>query len=327
MNSKDDFVDESLAGIVQAHQDFYQICETDTRGVIHHGNENRRVSIITGGGYGHLPLFLGYVGDGLCDGIAVGNVFTSPSCETIQNVARAVKNDEGVLFLFGNYFGDTMNFEMASELLELEGIKTETVKGADDLASAPVDKKEERRGIAGIMFAYKIAGAIADQGASLAEVAHIAKKATDRISSFGVSFSSCMLPGEERPIFEIGKTEIEIGMGIHGEPGIKRGEMKTSQDIAEKLTMAVLEDAEVKSGDRIAILVNGLGSTSREELYVLYNDVKKILDAQGVTVVKPYVGEYTTSLEMAGVSISVIKLDEELEELLQQEAYSPMMML
>lgn len=327
MNGKEKFVEESLAGIVQAYPDFYELCDSDCRGVIHRGNENRRVSIVTGGGYGHLPLFLGYVGDGLCDGIAVGNVFTSPSSETIKNVAMSLRNQEGVLFLFGNYFGDSMNFEMASELLELEGITSAIVKGADDIASAPADRKRERRGIAGIVFAYKIAGAAADRGLPLAEVERIAGKAAERISSFGVSFSSCTLPGEEKPIFEIDSADMEVGMGIHGEPGIRRMPLKSARELAEELVPAVLEDAEAQKGDRIAVLVNGLGSTSREELYLLYHEMKKMLDIREIVPVKVYVGEYAASMEMAGLSVSVIRLDDELEALLGQEAYSPMVQL
>lgn len=323
MNQNNNFVDESLEGIYEAYPDFYQKGNGDTRALIHHCKQESKVSIITGGGYGHLPVFLGYVGDGLCDGVAVGNVFTSPSCETIQNVTNSVENGSGVLYLFGNYFGDSMNFEMASEFAQLNGIKTAIVKVSDDIASAPRERYQERRGIAGIVYAYKIAGALAENGANLEEVEQIAKKTVKNTSSFGVAFSSCTLPGADKPIFEIDEDDMEIGMGIHGEPGIKRGKMLSSEEIAMELTTKVLEDLSVMEGDRISVLINGLGMTSREELYILYRDVASILKEKKISVVKALVGEYATSMEMAGVSLSILKLDEEIETLLLQHSYTP----
>lgn len=323
MNQNNNFVDESLEGIYEAYPDFYQKGNGDTRALIHHCKQESKVSIITGGGYGHLPVFLGYVGDGLCDGVAVGNVFTSPSCETIQNVTNSVENGSGVLYLFGNYFGDSMNFEMTSEFAQLNGIKTAIVKVSDDIASAPRERYQERRGIAGIVYAYKIAGALAENGANLEEVEQIAKKTVENTSSFGVAFSSCTLPGADKPIFEIDEDDMEIGMGIHGEPGIKRGKMLSSEEIAMELTTKVLEDLSVMEGDRISVLINGLGMTSREELYILYRDVASILKEKKISVVKALVGEYATSMEMAGVSLSILKLDEEIETLLLQHSYTP----
>ena len=323
MNQNNNFFDESLEGIYEAYPDFYQKGNGDTRALIHHCKQESKVSIITGGGYGHLPVFLGYVGDGLCDGVAVGNVFTSPSCETIQNVTNSVENGSGVLYLFGNYFGDSMNFEMASEFAQLNGIKTAIVKVSDDIASAPRERYQERRGIAGIVYAYKIAGALAENGANLEEVEQIAKKTVENTSSFGVAFSSCTLPGADKPIFEIDEDDMEIGMGIHGEPGIKRGKMLSSEEIAMELTTKVLEDLSVMEGDRISVLINGLGMTSREELYILYRDVASILKEKKISVVKALVGEYATSMEMAGVSLSILKLDEEIETLLLQHSYTP----
>lgn len=322
MNADESFVDESLEGIYLAYPGFYEKGMGDGRALVHPGKEGR-VSIVTGGGYGHLPVFLGYVGDGLCDGAAVGNVFTSPSCEAILNATRAVPHERGVLYLFGNYFGDTMNFEMAQELAELEGIRTEIVKVSDDLASAPREEYERRRGIAGICYAYKTAGACAKNGGSLEEVVRIAQKTVDATASFGAAFSSCTLPGADGPIFEIASDEMEIGMGIHGEPGKKRVKMMSSAELAKELTEAVLRDLSVKKGQRVSVLVNGLGMTSREELFIFYKDVAKILEDAGVVVVKTMVGEYATSLEMAGLSLSMLKLDEELETLLLQPEYTP----
>lgn len=323
MNEREQFVDDSLSGILAAYPEFYETANDDLRAIVHSTKDKNKVHIITGGGYGHLPVFLGYVGDGLCDGAAVGNVFTSPSCETIMNVTHAMNNEKGVLYLFGNYFGDSMNFDMASEFMEMEGIHTAIVKSSDDMASAPREQYTERRGIAGIFFCYKIAGACADTGASLEEVRMAAEKAAANTASFGVAFSSCTLPEMDAPIFELAEDEIEIGMGIHGEPGIHRGKMITSRELAQTLCQPILKDLSLAGGDRIAVLVNGLGSTSREELYILYNDIHKIMAEQEIIIVKPFIGEYVTSLEMAGLSVSILKLDSSLEELLQKPAYTP----
>jgi phosphoenolpyruvate---glycerone phosphotransferase subunit DhaK len=323
MNGTDLFVDESLSGILAAYRGFYEIGGEDLRAVIH-SSANDNVIIVTGGGYGHLPLFLGYVGDGLCDGVAVGNVFTSPSCKTILNVTYALKPSKGVLYLFGNYFGDTMNFEMACEDLELKGIPSQIVKMSDDAASAPRDMFEERRGIAGILFAYKIAGACAQQGKSLEEVVRITRKTVANTATFGVAFSSCMIPGQDRPIFEMDELDMEIGMGIHGEPGIRRGKMQESACIAQELCHAVTNDLSLKETDRVAVLVNGLGATSREELYIFYRDIERILVKKGLETAKVFVGEYATSMEMSGLSLSLIRLDDELEYYLKEPAYSPL---
>lgn len=323
MNNSDDFVDESLGGILKAFPDFYHMGNEDIRAIVHIGNKERKVKIITGGGFGHLPVFLGYVGDGLCDGVAVGNVFTSPSCETIQNATKALENKDGILYLFGNYFGDSMNFDMASEFAEMEGVKTAIVKVSDDIASAPRDKYTERRGIAGIVFAYKIAGACADNGSTLEEVKRIAEKTVANTATFGVAFSSCTLPGADGPIFKLSEADMEIGMGIHGEPGVRCGKMRSSKEIAEELCPAIIKDLTIEKGTRVAVLINGLGMTSHEELFIFYNDVAAILEEKDITVVKTLIGEYATSLEMAGLSVSLVRLDDETEPLLLQQAYTP----
>lgn len=322
MNNSDDFVDESLEGIYTAYASFYQKGNGNARALVHPGKRDK-VSIVTGGGYGHIPVFLGYVGDGLCDGAAVGNVFTSPSCEAILDATRAVYNEKGVLYLFGNYFGDSMNFEMAVEMAGMEGIRAEIVKMSDDMASAPRSEYEKRRGIAGICYAYKLAGACAQNGGNLEEVKRIAQKAVDNTSSYGVAFSSCTLPGAEHSIFEIDGNDMEIGMGIHGEPGVKRVRMMSSRDLAKELAYAILEDLSVKEGERVSVLVNGLGMTSREELFIFYKDTAEILAEKNIAIVKALVGEYATSLEMAGLSLSILRLDEETEPLLMQEEYTP----
>ncbi len=324
MNDSESFVEESLKGIVRAYPDFYRFCREDSRGILYGGNTDRRVKIITGGGYGHLPLFLGYVGKALCDGIAVGNVFTSPSSETIVNVAKELGTDQ-ILFLFGNYFGDSMNFEMAAEMLEMDGIASRIVKGSDDLASS--DTVHERRGIAGILFAYKIAGAAADLGYDLDKVAEITNKAVNNMTSLGVAFSSCRLPGADKPIFDLEEDEMEIGMGIHGEPGIYRSRMMKSRELAVRLAEECIRDLKIGAGEKTAVLVNGLGSTSREELFILFHEMSDVFAGHGVRIEKAYVGEYVTSMEMAGCSLSILRLDEELEALLRVSAYSPFVSL
>lgn len=323
MNYPEQFVTESLEGIAKAHKDALHLLD-DKRGIARVQKKNEKVAIVTGGGYGHLPLFLGYVGQGLCDGCAVGNVFTSPSSSAVIDVTRAVDAGKGVLYLIGNYMGDTMNFEMAGDMVgAVDDIETVLIRGADDIASAPKEQADERRGVAGIVYVYKIAGAAAERGLSLDEVAAVTRKACSRVSTYGVGFSPCQLPEAEAPIFQLEENQIELGIGIHGEKGQRRCSMMSAKELAEFMTIPVLEDAEITEGDRVAVLVNGLGATSREELYILYNEVEKILSDRKVCVAKSLVGEYVTSLEMAGASISVMKLDEELESLLNDPADTP----
>lgn len=324
MNDPGVFVDESLQGIIAAHGDQLRFAEEENRAVIRkEAPIEGKVAIVTGGGYGHLPTFLGFVGKGFCDAVAVGNVFTSPSCDAIVSAAKEANGGKGVLFLFGNYMGDTMNFEMASEMLDFEDIPCRILKGSDDVASAAREEWEERRGVAGIFFAYKIAGAMADTGASLEEVYEETRRACERIATMGVAFSSCQLPGAAAPIFEIGDDEMEIGMGIHGEPGVERGKMGTAKEIAQILTDKVMEDLSLSEGTEVALLVNGLGATSKEELYLLYNDVKKLMDEKGIIVKRVFVEEFARSMEMQGASLTAFKLDEKLERLLNMPASTP----
>jgi dihydroxyacetone kinase-like protein len=322
MNNPDDFVDESLEGIYAAYPDFYTKGNGDSHALIHQAKGDK-VKIVTGGGYGHLPVFLGYVGDGLCDGVAVGSVFTSPSAESILNTTKALNPKKGVLYLFGNYFGDTMNFETAVESMEAEGVTALIRKVSDDIASAPRENYTERRGIAGIFYAYKIAGACAASGASLNEIAAVCDRVAVNTATFGVAFSSCTLPGLDKPVFELPEEDMEIGMGIHGEPGIRRGKMVSARTLAEELSQSLFADLKIKQGERVSVLVNGLGATSREELYILYGNLSSILKNAGVNVVKSFVGEFATSLEMAGLSITILKMDNELEKYLLAPAYTP----
>ena len=325
INAPDSFVDEALEGIVMAHEDKVMLYPADSRVVMRARRDlqGNKVGIVTGGGFGHLPVFLGYVGKGLADSCAVGNVFSSPSSMQIFHAMQAADSGKGVLQLFGCYQGDKMNFQMARMMAEREGIPCETVIVSDDIAAAPLEQRQMRRGIAGIMFAYKIAGACAETGADLKTVAAAAKKAADATRTFGVSLSSCTIPAVGRPNFSINEGKMEIGMGIHGEPGLEESDILTADETAELLFRRILEDNPCPKGSSIAVLVNGLGATPLEELYILYRRVAQLCAEYGIRVHRAYVGEFATSLEMAGASISVMKLDEELISLLDAPCDSP----
>jgi dihydroxyacetone kinase-like protein len=275
-----------------------------------------KVGIVTGGGSGHLPVFTGYVGEGLLDACAIGDVFASPSAEQMADALRAANHGAGVLRLYGNYGGDVMNFDMAGEMVEFEDIECTTVLLADDVASAPPAEAEKRRGVAGMVYAFKIAGAAADEGRDLAGVTAVAQKAADACRSIGAALSPCTVPQAGKPTFEIADDEMEMGMGIHGEPGVWRGKLRTADEIAGEMMDRLLADMPLAAGDRVSVMVNSLGATPPEELYILYRIVKARLESAGATIVMPLVGRYATSMEMAGVSFTLCKLDEELETLL-----------
>ncbi|MEI6503229.1 MAG: dihydroxyacetone kinase subunit DhaK, partial [Armatimonadota bacterium] len=278
------------------------------------------------GGSGHIPVFLGYVGPGLCDGVSIGNVFSSPSVEAMLEVTKAIDGGAGVLYLYGNYGGDIMNFDMAAELCEIEDIRVASVRMRDDVVSAPVEEKLKRRAVAGLFFGYKIAGARAEEGATLDEVVATAEKAAENTRSMGVALSPCIIPAVGKPNFTLAEDEMELGMGIHGERGLDRSKLMTADEVATIITERVLEDLPFASGDEVAVLVNGLGATPPEELYLLYRRAHQILMDRGITIHKAFVGEYATSMEMAGASISLLKLDDELKRCLDAPAYSPFLL-
>jgi len=324
MNDPVHFVDEMLEGIMAAHPDRLSYTANDIRCVIKAGSKkNGKVGIATGGGSGHLPLFLGYVGDGLLDGCAVGGVFQSPSSEQMLHVTKAIDSGAGVLYIYGNYGGDIMNFDMAAEMADLEEIKVEQVVAGEDVASAPKGEENKRRGVAGIFYVYKIAGAMANEMASLAEVKRVAEKAAANVRTMGVALTPCIVPEAGRPSFMLEENEMEIGMGIHGEPGIHRGPLQKADEIIEEILPRILNDLPFKIGDEVSVLVNGLGATPKEELYILYRKVDQFLKQEGITVFNTYIGEFATSMEMAGASVSILKLDEELKRLLSKPAVSP----
>lgn len=323
INEPEAFVDEMLEGILTAHPDQLK-ATADPRAIVRaDAPVAGKVAILTGGGSGHLPVFLGYVGVGLADGVSVGNVFSSPSAETMYEATLAVHGGKGCLYLYGNYSGDVMNFDVAAEMADMDGIRVETVLVSDDVASAPRSEWTRRRGVAGLVYAYKIAGAAAEGGADLDEVVRLTRLAVENTCSMGVALSPCTVPMAGVPTFSIGADEMEIGMGIHGEAGVHRGPLESADEIADRLTRAVLDDIPIRGGDRVAMLVNGLGATPPEELYILYRRVRQILDAEGVVVYRSLVGEYATSLEMAGASLSLLRLTDELVPLLDAPAKSP----
>ncbi|HEY4965350.1 MAG TPA: dihydroxyacetone kinase subunit DhaK [Puia sp.] len=324
MNAPQHFVDEMLMGILAAHPHQLKSVANDLRCIVRAGaGKKNKVGITTGGGSGHLPLFLGYVGDGLLDGCAVGGVFQSPSADQMLEVTRAVNQGAGVLYIYGNYGGDIMNFDMAAEMAAIDDIRVEKVVAGEDVASAPRGEESKRRGVAGIFYVYKTAGAMADEGAALDEVKRVAEKACAHVRSMGVALTPCILPEVGKALFTLGENEMEIGMGIHGEPGIRRGALQSADDIVQQMAEQILPDLPYEKGDEVSVLLNGLGATPREELYIMTRKLHELLKEKKIKIFNTYVGEFATSMEMAGASISLLKLDDELKRLISKPANSP----
>ena len=310
-------VDEMLAGILAAHPRHLRAVEGSPRSIVaNHGPRAGKVGLVIGGGSGHEPTFLGFVGKGLADAAAIGNVFASPPPDPIIECAKAVDGGAGVLFMYGNYAGDVMNFDMAAEMLAMDDIEVRTVLTTDDIASAPVDQKERRRGVAGNVFIFKAAGAACDLMYSFDDVERVARWANERTYTMGVALSPCSLPQTRKPNFEIGADEMEIGMGIHGEPGVARGPMRSADEVTSELVGKILDEMKPARGDRVAVLVNSLGSTPLMELYIMMRKLKSMLDDAGLVIHLSLVGNYCTSLEMAGASITLMHLDDELQRLI-----------
>lgn len=327
INAPENFIPEMLEGIYAAHPDDLTYAADDVHCLVSRRKHPGKVGIATGGGSGHLPLFLGYVGDGVLDGCAIGDVFQSPSAEQMLAVTKEIDSGAGVLYIYGNYNGDIFNFDMAAEMADMEeDIRVESVVAGEDVASAaPASANEpnKRRGVAGIFFVYKCAGAAAAEMNTLDEVKRVALKACDNVRTMGVALTSCTVPRLGHPSFEINDDEMEIGMGIHGEPGIRRGKLRPADEIVDEMLEPIIKDMDCKKGDDVAVLINGLGATPLEEQYVMFRRVKQVLDQRGITVFRTYVGEYATSMEMAGASISLLRLDEELKKYLSAPANTP----
>ena len=325
INHPDNVVEEMIDGYVKAHPTYIKkLPENDRSLVSVRETIEGKVGILIGGGSGHEPAFMGYVGDGMADGVAVGNIFASPPPAPIIEVTKAIDQGAGVVYLYGNYAGDVMNFGMAAELADLEGIKVEMVLATDDVASAPIEEKNKRRGIAGEFFVYKAAGAAADRGYKLEDVARIARKTNEQTRTMGVGLSPCSLPQTGEPSFEIGENEMEIGLGHHGEPGIEKGPLEQADLVADRLLNEIFNDMPINQGDQVAVLVNGLGSTPQMELYIIFRRVEQVLREKGIVIHRSYVGDYITSLEMGGCSITLTKLDEELIDMIDHPVDCPM---
>lgn len=322
INDPSAYVDEMLDGLVAAQP---SLRRDGTAGRVVRravGMRPGKVGIASGGGSGHLPLFTGYVGPGLLDTCAIGNVFEGPNAASCMDAIRLADGGRGVLRLYGNYGGDRMNFDMAGEMLEDEGVETTTVLGTDDIASGTPEDIGRRRGVAGIVYAYKAAGASAEAGADLKEVTRVATKAVAATRTIGVALAPCRLPAAREPSFTLGDDEIEMGMGIHGEPGIWRDKLKPADAIADEMVDRLLADLPPSDG-RVSVLVNGLGATPLEELFILYRRVSQRLGSLGLAIHRPLVGNFVTSMEMAGASISLFHLDDELAALLGAPAECP----
>lgn len=321
INTPENVVEEMLQGMVAAHPQYLK--RVEGADVIVRAEKGDKVALVSGGGSGHEPSHGGYVGKGMLDGAVAGAVFTSPTPDQVYEAVKAVDSGKGVLLVIKNYTGDVMNFEMAAEMAQADGIQVDKVIVADDVAVENSTYTIGRRGIAGTVFVHKIAGAKAEAGGSLEEVKAVAEKVIANVRSMGMALSPCTVPAAGKPSFELGENEVEIGMGIHGEPGTHREEIKSADETTLHLVDKILAEGLIKEGDEVAVLVNGLGATPLMELYIANRKVAEILAAKGIKTVKTFVGNYMTSLEMAGYSVSILKLDAETKELLLAPANTP----
>ncbi|MQA25399.1 MAG: DAK2 domain-containing protein [Micromonosporaceae bacterium] len=317
------FKDDMVDGFVSAYCRYVEQVPNASGVMRRGGPRDGKVSVIVGGGSGHYPAFCGVVGPGFADGAVIGDIFTSPSAEQAYQVGRALDSGAGVLFSYGNYAGDVMNFGLAEQRLRADGIDCRTVLVTDDIASAPVDTVEKRRGIAGDFSVFKIMGAAAERGDPIDEVERLGRRANDVTRTLGVAFAGCTFPGRTEPLFTVDPTQMELGLGIHGEPGVRTTGRLSASELAAELVDALLEERPPGADGRAAVILNGLGSTKYEELFVVWKDVLPRLDAAGVVVVSPEVGELVTSLDMAGCSLTLTWLDNDLADLWNAPADTP----
>jgi dihydroxyacetone kinase-like protein len=322
INQPDNVVDEALAGMARAHADLIRV-ESPNIVVRKDAPRQGKVGVISGGGSGHEPMHGGFVGRGMLDAACPGAVFTSPVPDQMLAATQAVNGGVGVLHIVKNYTGDIMNFELAAELARAEGIDVEAVVIADDVAVKDSLYTAGRRGVGGTVLAEKIVGAAAEEGADLATVKALCEKVQNNVRSMGMALTSCTVPAAGKPTFDIGDDEMEIGIGIHGEPGRERRKLASADEITEALAMPVLDDLPFQSGDRVLAFVNGMGGTPLLELYVVYRKLAEILDGRGVTIARSLVGNYITSLEMAGCSITLLKFDDDLIRLWDAPVNTP----
>lgn len=324
VNNPDYIVEDMVKGFLKAHDDLIVKNEKNDR-VVQYKNApvEGKVGLVTGGGSGHEPAFLGYVGENMMDAVAVGEVFSSPSAQAFYDAFMAADSGKGVACLFGNYAGDNMSVKMAIRKAKKQGVTVKYVTATDDVASSPKETKEKRHGIAGGVFMWKVGGAKAAKGADLDEVIATAQKAVDNTRSICVGLSPCAIPAVGHPNFDIKEGDMEFGIGHHGEPGINVQKLKPAKEIANDMAKAVIDDLEPADGDEVAVLLSGLGATPIMELYVLYDEIEAYLKEQGLSIYKVLIGDYVTSLDMNGAALTVMKLDEELKELLDYDAKAP----
>jgi dihydroxyacetone kinase-like protein len=322
INAPENIVAELLDGIVLAHPERLRKLE-GYNVILRRNPKPGKVALVSGGGSGHEPAHAGYVGLGMLDAAVAGEVFTSPTPDQVLAAIKALAADQGVLLIIKNYSGDVMNFEMAAEMAEMEGIKVEKVIVNDDVAVENSTYTTGRRGIAGTVLVHKIAGALAERGADLTDVKRVAEKVIHNIRSKGMALTPCVVPAAGKAAFELGEGEMEIGLGIHGEPGVKRTPLAPAAVIAAELAGSVIADLPFQPGDEVALLVNGLGATPLMELYILNQNIAAVCRKAGITIYRTFVNEYMTALEMAGASVSLLKLDRELKTLLDDPADTP----
>ncbi len=323
INDPFDVVDEMLEGFLDVHRRYVRKLETARSLVRVDAPAKGKVGVLTGGGSGHKPAFIGFIGEGMLDAVAVGEIFTSPPPLSVFEAAKAVNGGKGVLFLLGNYSGDVMNFGLAAEMCREEGIPVEQVVATDDAGSGPKEKASNRRGVVGEFLAWKIAGAKAEAGGNLEEVKAVAEKVNRLTRTLGVALTPCTVPAKGTPTFTLAEDEMEYAVGHHGEPGTAKIKMRRADEITEIMVEEVIKDLPYQSGDEVAVLINGLGGTPALELYICYRRVRQILDQKGIKVFKPFVGQFFTALEMAGFSVTLMKLDDELKSLLMAPADTP----
>jgi phosphoenolpyruvate---glycerone phosphotransferase subunit DhaK len=323
INDPYDVVDEMLEGFLHVYKGSVRKLDTSRVVVRADAPVKNKVGIVSGGGSGHKPAFIGFVGKGMLDAVAVGEIFTSPPPFACFEAAKAVDGGKGVLFLLGNYAGDVMNFQLAADMAKAEGIAVEQAISTDDVASAPKQEASKRRGVVGSFLGWKVAGAKAAEGGSLQECKAAVEKVNSNTRTIGVALSPCTVPAKGTPTFTLAENEMEYGVGHHGEPGTSKIKMMTADDIAKRMITEVIGDLPFRAGDEVALMINGLGGTPHIELYICYRKARQILDAKDIKIGLPYVGEFFTGLEMAGFSVTLTKLDEELKRLLSAPADTP----
>ncbi|GKZ16141.1 dihydroxyacetone kinase subunit DhaK [Haladaptatus sp. T7] len=324
INEPSAVVDEMLDGMVAAHPDEVRRLEDSNVLVRRDAPVEGKVAVVSGGGSGHEPTHAGYLGPGMLDGAAAGEVFTSPTADEVSEMVQACDGGEGVLMVIKNYEGDVMNFETAGELAEMESdVDVAKVVVNDDVAVEDSLYTSGRRGVCGTIFVHKVAGAMADEGGDLDDVQRVAQKVIDNVATMGTALTSCITPEKGEPTFDLGEDEIELGIGIHGEPGVERVEMMSADEITERLTENVLDDLDPDEGAEVATIVNGMGGTPLSELYIVNRKLQSMLEDEGLETWDAWVGDYMTSLDMQGCSVTVLVLDDELKELLAHPVETP----